>query len=48
MRYAILDEDNIVTALVEADNPPPNSVKGHDESAAVGRFWNGWTFEDPQ
>lgn len=48
MRYAILDEHNIVTELVEAQSPPPGAVKAHDESAAVGRVWNGWTFEDSQ
>jgi hypothetical protein len=46
MRYAILDEQNIVIALVEADEAPPSAVKGHDESAEVGRVWNGWTFQE--
>lgn len=46
MRYGILDEQKIVVALVEADEPPPCSVKAHDETAAVGRLFNGWTFEE--
>lgn len=46
MRYAILDEQKIVKELVEADEPPSCSVKAHDETAAVGRLFNGWTFEE--
>lgn len=48
MRYAILDDSKVVVSLVEADEPPPGSVKAHDETAAVGRVFNGWTFEEPK
>lgn len=52
MRWAIIDaEDFTVLRLVESEERPStkdgeSAVKGHDESAAVGRVWNGWTFED--
>jgi hypothetical protein len=46
MRYAILNESKVVLSLVEADEPPPGAVKAHDETAAVGRRFNGWTFEE--
>lgn len=46
MRYAILDGCKVVVSLVESDEPPPNSVKAHDETAAVGRVFNGWTFDE--
>jgi len=46
MRYAILDDCNVVVSLIEADEPPPGSVKAHDETAAVGRVFNGWTFDE--
>ncbi len=45
-RYALLDQNGIVTHLLEADEPPAGAVKAHDESAAVGRRFNGWTFEE--
>jgi hypothetical protein len=46
MRYAILDENRIVIRIVEADEPPPDSVKGHDPSCEVGRVFTGWVFEE--
>jgi hypothetical protein len=51
MRWAILDSDDVVVRVVEADDPPAcdvgeRVVKGHDASCAVGRWWNGWTFEE--
>ena len=50
MSYAILDESNRCTSIVPAR--PANDVRwvlcGVGSKAAVGRYWNGWTFDAPK
>ena len=47
MRWAILDENNVVTSIVEQEERPDNGVKAPDNSGyAVGKVWDGWVFED--
>lgn len=46
MRWAILDEANIVTSVVEQDDRPAGGVKAPDGSGyGVGKVWTGWMFE---
>lgn len=48
MIWAILDSSKRVTSIVDQEEMPTNGVKAHPESnCAVGRFWNGWTFDAP-
>ena len=45
MRWAIIDESNIVTAVVEQDDRPEGGVKAPDGSGyGIGRVWTGWDF----
>jgi hypothetical protein len=52
MRWAIIDrKSQIVKEIVEADEPPrverdELAVKGHCETCAVGRKFDGWTFAE--
>jgi hypothetical protein len=48
MRWAIIDENRRVLSIVEQEERPENGVKAFDPSAAVGRYWNGWTFDAPR
>jgi hypothetical protein len=48
MRWAILDESRRVVALVEQEERPANSVKAFDPSAAVGKYFDGWSFIAPR
>jgi len=49
MNWAILDSNQKVTSIVSSDAKPDNGVKAPDGSgAAVGYFWNGWTFDAPR
>jgi len=47
MTYAILDAQNVVTEIVA--QRPADTVKSvkctPNDGAAVGRVWNGWTFD---
>lgn len=47
MKWAILDENRRVVSIVEQEERPANGVKGFDPSCAVGRYYNGWTFDAP-
>jgi hypothetical protein len=48
MKWAVLSSDNRVMSIVES-NPPDGAVKAPDGSGvAVGRVWNGWTFDAPK
>lgn len=49
MRWAIIDDNRRVTSTVEQDERPDGGVKAPDGSdCAVGRIWNGWTFDAPR
>lgn len=47
MKWAIIDENRRVVSIVEQEDRPASSVKGADPSCAVGRYYNGWTFDAP-
>lgn len=44
MRWAVVDFENVVTAIVEADIRPPSSVRIDDLPCRVGLQWTGWDF----
>jgi len=49
MNWAVIDSSNKVTSIVVSDTRPENGVKATDGSgAAVGYYWNGWTFDAPR
>jgi len=49
MRWAIIDGSSKVVSVVEQDERPEGGVKAPDGSGyAVGRIWNGWTFDAPR
>lgn len=48
MIWAILDSSNKVVSIVTQEEKPANAVKGHDSSCAIGKFFNGWTFDFPE
>lgn len=49
MNWAILNQENMVVSIIEQDDRPDHGVKAFPESkCAVGRFWNGATFDAPR
>lgn len=44
MMWAVLDSMNRVISLVEQETVPERGIKAY-EGAAVGKFWNGSSFE---
>lgn len=49
MNWAILDENKRVTSIVTSEIRPEGSVKVTEGSgAAIGYYWNGWTFDAPR
>lgn len=47
MKWAVLDYTNRVISLVDQDERPDRGIKAYD-GAAIGKFWNGSTFEAPR
>ena len=47
MKWAVLDYTNRVVSLVDQDERPDRGIKAYD-GAAIGKFWNGSTFEAPR
>lgn len=48
MIWAILDENNRVTSIVEQEEKPEHSVKALPGTGyAIGKLFNGWTFNGP-
>jgi len=47
MIWAVLDYKNKVTALVDQEDVPERGIKAYG-GAAVGKYWNGSTFDAPK
>jgi hypothetical protein len=48
-KWAILEpETKKVIAIVESEERPENSVKGHDITCKIGWVFNGWSFDSPK